>query len=165
MTQYTLEEIKSHSNFPFADFGSDPLSFLMLELYWSQLFAETMGKNGVGWSSLTEAQMDGNPIFSVTSLSLLRKLRIIHKVNEGNLPAYPASKGEGTHYPLQAWLNNSYTTDGNTALNELVLAADLSSEAEREALKLITLHCIDLADTTTVDNAICDYEDRVGMPD
>jgi len=165
MTQYTLEQIKLHPSFPFSDFENNTLSFLMLELYWGQLFAEKMKDKGKDWSSLREAEMDGNPIFCVTSLSQKRQLKVIQKINEENKPVYPSLQGESAYYPLQAWLNKSRTLDGITALNELVLFADLSSYAEKEALKLIQLHCIDLADIVTVEKAIQDYENRVGMPD
>jgi len=165
MAQYTLEQIKSHPSFPFSDLENNSLSFLMLELYWSQLFSEKMKDEGKNWSSLIEAEMDGNPILCVTSLSQKRQLKIIQKTNEEHKPVYPLLKGEGVYYPLQAWLNNSRTFDGNTVLNELVLFSDLSLHAEKEVLKLIQLHCIDLAGITIVERAIQGYENRVDMPD
>ena len=165
MANYTLAQIKSHPSFPFTDFESNPLAFLMLELYWSQLFAELMGDYGKNWSSTIEAEMDGNPIFCATSLSLKREIRVIHKVNRENKPAYPVSVGEGTYYGLQAWLNKGFTVDGRTALNELVLYADLSPETEKEASTLIRLHCIELANEAAVERAIAEYEERVQMPE
>ena len=163
MTDYNLAQIKSHASFPFTDFDNNPLSFLMLELYWCQLFKELMGKKGVDWEVAADAQMDGNPILSVASLLHKRKLRVIHKVNEENKPVYPDHVGEGVHYGLQAWLN-----DGNfnaNAVNELVVCADLSSFAEQEAINLIRLHCIDLVEEEVVEKAIDEYEVRVCMPE
>lgn len=165
MAKYTLSQIKSHPDFPFADFESNPLSFLMLELYWAQLFAELMKDNAGDWKSLRKAEMDGNPIFSTTSLALKRQLTVIHKINTNNKPAYPAFVGEGTYYGLQAWLNNGYTADGETPLNELVLYADLSAETEKEAIKFIRSHCLELVDGETMQQNINDYEDRIQMPE
>jgi hypothetical protein len=165
MTNYTLSQIKAHPNFPFDDFETNSLSFLMLELYWSQLFSELIGESKKGWQPSLKAELDGNPIFCATSLILKRQLTVIHKTNKDNKPAYPTTTGEGTYYGLQAWLNNGISIDGTTSLNELVLFADLNSITETEALKLIRLHCIELKDESTVEAAIAEYEELVKMPE
>jgi len=165
MTNYTLKQIKAHPNFPFDDFESNPLSFLMLELYWSQLFFEIIRENRRDWASLIKADMDGNPIFCATSLSLKRQLTVVHKVNKNHKRVYPTVIGERAYYELQAWLNAGHSLDGEIPLNELVLYADLSPAAEREASNLIRLHCIELANETKLEKAIKEYEERVGMPE
>ena len=43
MPDYTLSQIKAHPNFPFGDFRDNPMSFLMVELYWVELFSEVVG--------------------------------------------------------------------------------------------------------------------------
>jgi hypothetical protein len=165
MPAYTLAQIKAHPNFPFSDFRENPMSFLMLELYWIELFAEVIGDAVSEWNPLSDAEPDGNPILSLVNLSHARALRVIQKVNEDSKPAYPEARGEGAYYGLQAWLNLGRTSDGEVELNELVLFADLEKHTEREARALITLHCVDLAHATVVEEAIRAYENRVGMPE
>ena len=165
MPSYTLSQIKAHPNFPFDDFRDNPLSFLMLELYWVELFAEVVGDTVSEWRPLSDAEPHGNPILSLVNLSHARALRVIQKVNEDLKPIFPDARGEGTYYGLQAWLNIGRTSDGEVELNELVLFADLSEHAEREARALIMLHCVDLAQETVVEEAIRAYENRVGMPE
>ncbi|MCF0043635.1 hypothetical protein [Dyadobacter fanqingshengii] len=165
MSDYTLAQIKAHPNFPFSDFEDDDRSFLMLELYWAQLFYEAIKENRQDWACLTKAEMDGNPIFTATSLLLKRQLTIIQKVNRSQKPVYPGTRGEGAFYGLQVWRNNGSTIDGTTSLNELVLYADVSSETEQEALRFIKLHCIDLEDEQVLERAIIAYEKRVNMPE
>lgn len=165
MENYTLAQIKSHPLFPFSDFESNPLSFSLLRLYWYQLFFELIGESENNWVCVREAEMDGNPIFDAESLVLGRAIRIIHKVNVDNKPIYPLLMGEGAYYQLQAWLNNTPTFDNKISLNELVLYADLSSEAEKEASNLIKLHCVELANKEIVEKAIVEYEKRVKMPE
>lgn len=165
MPAYTLEQIKAHPSFPFADYATNNLSFLLLELYWAQLFAEVMAEALEDWVPIEDAELDGNPILSVASMSHLRALRVIHKVNEESKPVYPATKGEGTFYSLQAWLNEGRTPDGATVLNELVLFAEPAHETEKEASRFIHLHCLEMADSEALERAIGEYESRVGMPD
>ncbi len=43
MSNYTLSQIKAHPNFPFGNFRDNPMSFMMLELYWVELFREVVG--------------------------------------------------------------------------------------------------------------------------
>ncbi len=141
------------------------MSFLMLELYWAELFREVAGKALGGWSVLADAVPDGNPILSVVNRADGRALRVIQKVNDEGKPRFPQRQGDGAYYPFQAWLNVGCTADGDTALNELVLFADASEQAEREARALIRLHCVEAAPEAAVEGAIRAYEDRVGMPE
>jgi len=165
MSSYTLSQIKAHPYFPFRDFRENPMSFLMLELYWVELFAEVVGDAVSEWRALSDAAPDGNPILSFVNDSHARALRVIQKANDDSKPTYPEARGEGAYYGLQAWLNVGRTADGEVELNELVLFADLSEAAEREARSFIKLHCVELAPESVLEKAIKDYEDRVGMPE
>jgi len=165
MPTYSLAQIKSHPDFPFAGFRENPLSFLMLELYWTELFRDIAGGILRDWMVLADAAPDGNPILSVVNCSNARALRIIQKVNDEGKPRYPDHQGEGAYYDFQAWLNTGYLSDGEVELNELVLFADVSTQAEREARALIRLHCVELASVAVVEDAIRAFENRVGMPE
>jgi hypothetical protein len=165
MAQYSFAQIKLHPAFPFLDFRTEPTSFLMLELYWAELFREVVGEALEGWSVLADAEPDGNPILSVYNDGDGRALRVIQKVNDEGKAPLPERQGEGVYYPLQAWLNVASTPDGDAALNELVLFADASELAEAEARALIKLHCVEAAVESTLEAAIRAYEDRVGMPE
>ena len=165
MSRYTLAQIKAHPYFPFTDFRDNPMSFLMLELYWVELFAEVVGNAVSEWQPLSDASPDGNPILSLVNVSHARALRVIQKVNDDSKPMFPDAKGEGVYYGLQAWLNVGRTSDGDVELNELVMFADVSEYAEPEARSFIKLHCVELAPETVVEEAISAYEDRVGMPE
>jgi hypothetical protein len=162
---YTLAQIKSHPDFPFERYQDDSLAFLMLELYWAQMFSELVGENAPDWVPLQAAETDGNPILSVGSLASRRALRVIHKVNEEHKPPYPSLRGEGAYYGLQAWLGSGMDPEGATELDELVLFADLGQNIEADVARLVRLHCIERADLETVERAIYDYEARVEMPE
>ena len=165
MPAYTLSQIKAHPSFPFGDFRENQMSFLMLELYWVELFAEVLGDAVSEWNPLSDAEPDGNPILSLVNLTHARALRVIQKTNDDSRPAFPEARGEGAYYGLQAWLNLGRTSDGEVELNELVLFADLGEHTEREARSLVSLHCVELAQEAVVEKAISAYENRVGMPE
>jgi len=165
MSSYTFMQIKEHPSYPFDDFRDNPLSFLMLELYWVELFAEVVGNDITEWCPFWETEPDGNPILSLKNTSYLRAIRVIQKLNDDSKPMYPDVRGEGAYYGLQAWLNITQTENGESELNELVLFSDTSENAEREARSFISLYCVQLASEADVEDAIVAYENRVGMPE
>jgi len=59
-----LEQIKQHPDFPFRDFRSDDLQFLMLELYWAELLRDSLPEaTAADWGPEWAADpSDGNPM-------------------------------------------------------------------------------------------------------
>jgi hypothetical protein len=78
----TRDQIKNHPLFPFGDFKSNDLAFLLLELYWAELFKSVLTEEGEltldRWQPQSPADRDGNPILHVVDRSVmpLRALRI-----------------------------------------------------------------------------------------
>lgn len=166
MTTYSLQHIKAHPGFPFTDFKTDTLSFLLLELYWAELARDILGEHEQSWRPGQEADgEDGNPILNLYNPKTSRSVRVIQKSNDENRPTFPNSKGEGTYYPFQPWMSGSMTQDGETELNELVMAADLSDVAEKLVRDFFQRHCIDEMSPEDMEASIRDYEIDAGMPD
>ncbi len=166
MTKYSLDQIKAHPSFPFTDFRTDTLAFLMVELYWAELAREILGSVIESWQPGQEADgKDGNPILHLYDKTTFRSVRVILKFNDENRSPFPSSKGENTYYSFQPWMSVSMTPDGSAELNELVVAADLTEFAESQTRKFFKLHCLDGASVDDMENAIRDYEIEVGMPD
>lgn len=165
MPNYSLSQIKAHPDFPFPDFQTNSLAFLMVELYWAQLFEETVGVSTHAWKPTRKPERDGNPIFCVTSLPLKRRFTVIHKTNTNNKPSYPQQSGAGTYYGLQAWTDHTFLNDGQTPLEGLVLAADLQPTTERLVLDFIMQFCIKLDTMDEMERSIAAYENMVKMPD
>lgn len=167
-TQYDLADIKKHPAFPFGDFEENPLSFLMLELYWAELFRSALGQQVRNWRPLEMAQPDGNPIFTAVHAENGRSVRVIQKRNEDGKPSYPLARGVGAHYPIQAWLNADTPERPSSSTDdrfELVIFADISDEAEKQTRHFTQLHCIEGLSLIEMEKAIVAYEDQVGMPD
>lgn len=155
----------AHPNFPFADFASNDVSFLMAELYWRELFRSVMGERLGDWTPIEPAARDGNPMFAAYSPAAGRALRIIQKTNENKKPEYPNTSGEAAYYPVQPWCNKSLTPDGDQELLELVIYSDCSNFSETINRQLITRHCIDQLPVEELERLIRAYENRVGMAD
>ena len=165
MSTYSLDQIKSHPNFPFDDFLTNDISFLMVELYWPELFKEIMGDAWGDWIPSQEAARDGNPVFSVHNRTEGRALRVIQKYNEESKPPYPQARGAGAYYGLQPWLGNTLTPDGEEELIELVMASDCSAQSEQENSRFIREHCLNKIAPDRLEELIVEFEQRVGMPE
>lgn len=167
-TNYDLEDIKKHPAFPFADFEDNPLSFLMLELYWAELFRSVLGSQVQNWRPSDMAQPDGNPIFSAVHAHNGRSVRVVQKRNDEGKPSYPSAVGIGAHYPFQAWLNAQTPAPPASSTDdrfELVIFADISDEAEKQTRHFTQLYCIEGLSSDDLEKAIVAYEDKVAMPD
>ncbi len=104
-----LDQIKRHIYFPFRDFRSNDLSFLMLELYWAELFLTVLTESGAHqavekWTPQAPAErMDGNPILVVMDRvsSPLRRLRIIQRFNSEGLAELDLDNPVPVHFRVK----------------------------------------------------------------
>ena len=164
MAEYSLAQIKAHPNYPFDNFLKDDVSFLMAELYWPELFKDIMQEAVSDWEPYgVPAARDGNPIFSVFSRASARAFRVIQKFNEDGKPRYPDATGAGAYYPVQPWMNHTFTLRGDEELLELVLFSDCSALAEDINRTFITSHCVKKQSADEMEKLIALYERRVGM--
>jgi hypothetical protein len=138
----TLEELRRHPYYPFRDFGGNDLSFLLLELYWAELLraalrgAKEPEESGRLVVPLSPAERDGNPILHVIdrSLPVPRVLRVIQRFNTEDLPALDLDQLSPVRFIADAYVPfapgltyGAVDSDGDTAVDELVIASDVSS--------------------------------------
>ena len=59
-----LAQLRSHPSFPFSGFLKNDLEFLLLELFWVELFRSSLGTPEpiANWTPLYPAERDGSPI-------------------------------------------------------------------------------------------------------
>ena len=173
----TLEQIKRHPYYPFRKFRTDDLSFLMLELYWAELFRTVlssgeMGKHLIaGWMPQSAAdRTDGNPIFHVInrSISPFRALRIIQRFNTEGLVELDLSKLEPIRFTGDAYVpfvpGLSYgatDTDGTTPIDELLISSDISEPCENLNRTFITKWCLERIPMETMRQDLDDYWKRI----
>lgn len=84
----TLDDIKKHPLFPFTQFQKDDAAFLLLELFWTQLAQEALGRELAATAvPLMEAdQEEGNPILFFRLPSPARAIRVVLTFNDDDLP-------------------------------------------------------------------------------
>lgn len=148
----TLEELRRHPYYPFRDFGGNDLSFLLLELYWAELLrsalrsAKEPEESGRPVAPLSPAERDGNPILHVIdrSLPVPRVLRVIQRFNTEDLPALDLDQLSPVRFITDAYVpfapgltDGAVDSDGDTAVDELVIASDVSSACERLFASLV----------------------------
>lgn len=161
---YTLTDIRQHPAFPFADWRTDDLQFLMLELYWAERVRAVLGNDIAGYVPLFDTERDGNPILNVVHRDSLRGLRLIVREKEEGKPVYPDAVGLGVAYPLQPFMNKGRLEDGETPVNQLVLSVLLDERVSDHVDTFIRRHCIECASVDEMEALIRRYEDHVGMP-
>lgn len=157
-----FDAIKAHPSFPFTDFQSDDLQFLMLELYWAELFRLQWSAPNAEASPVTTWEVrfpadraDGNPILSVINrtLSPPRALRVIQRFNSENLPVVSlddlkpvAHQGE-VYVPFVPDLTGgAIDDDGESPIEELVISSDVSSACEELFSNIVRPWCVDVVD-------------------
>lgn len=168
-----LAEIKKHPYFPFRDFRENDLSFLLLELYWVELFSSALsGARATdpglsGWSAATPAdRTDGNPILHMENraVSPVRTLRIIQRENTNDLPELDILNMTPVRYFRDAFVpfapgitHEAVDIDGVSPIEELVISADVSHASETYCLSLIRRWCLDIEPVATVEPLIDSY--------
>jgi hypothetical protein len=166
----TLATIRSHPDFPFANWQSDDRSFFMTERYWSRLVRETIGPDASAWEPAFDTERDGNPILTIAHPIHRRALRVVLLTPSSNaMGAKGLSGGTGGDDPetpphfLYAHLNIGRLADGETEVNELVISALTGAESETTARTLIHMHCVAFATPEAIEAAIDEDEHRFGL--
>lgn len=168
----TLDQIKRHPYYPFRDFRSNDLSFLMLELYWAELFRAVLTESGASkaienWIPQAPAERtDGNPILDVMnrSTSPLRELRIIQRFNTEGLAELDLGNPVPVHFsgdayvPFVPGLTYGATDEGGVAaVEELVISSDISEACERLNREFIRKWCVDRVSVETMQQVLDGY--------
>src|SRR5262249_39729536 len=139
-----LDQLKAHSAFPFARFREDEAEYMMLELYWLEVFKTALGDVADDYEAwLSPASMhDGNPIFSALRADLERGVVIKAKWMEEGKRHY---RDAGTSFPFQPYIAD-YAINVATRTPRapaLVFLADLSAEAEALAVDFLRALCVE----------------------
>ena len=153
-----LEDIKAHPDFPFSEFQNNDLQFLMLELYWAELFrSAALTDQGSAlhsdqWQVRYPADRDeGNPILSLINRGMLppRALRVIQRFNTEQLPALiledlaPVEYRDDVYVPFVPDLTGgAIDDDGQSPIEELVISSDVSPPCEALFSALIQDWCV-----------------------
>ena len=164
----TFDEIKSHPHFPFCGFRDDDLEFLMLELYWVEVFRGIVGSaRAVAWKPLFPADREeGNPMLHLIERStpVPRMLRIIQRFNTGGLPELNLDTKDrlmfrGDAYlpfvPGLTWAAVDPETLGPA--EELVISSDVTPACERFLRWFLTAWCVDRISVADMDGGISKY--------
>lgn len=146
-----LKEIKQHPNFPFRNFCADDLEFLMLELYWAELFKSVLPQELVDvWSSELPADREGNPILFVVNRSAAspRILRVIVRFNDQHLTELNLDTFETIQFRDDAFVpfvpdltRGALDEDMTTPVEELVISSSISDSCERLFREYVKLWC------------------------
>lgn len=158
-----LRALMAHRAFPFADWQSNDLSFLMLERFWAEFFRDIVGPTASEWRQRFPIPRDGNPIITVGHPRTRRAFRVIVTVNEDDLPVYPERSDDGSYYLLTAFMNNADELDGLPPWNELGFFAEMNPAMLDDARFFIRAHCVDGASQEEMERWILDYERRLGL--
>ncbi|WP_089726260.1 hypothetical protein [Candidatus Thiosymbion oneisti] len=168
-----LEQIKRHPDFPFRDFQSDDLQFLMLELYWAELLRDSLPESvaadwGPEWAADPE---DGSPILSVSNRKLMppRMLRIIQSVNNDQFPELDLEtwepityRGDAYYIPCGPSLTYGKTDqDLKTPIEELVIFSEVSEVCERMVRDYIRLWCVERISEKQMEVVVEAYDARL----
>lgn len=167
-----LRQIKSHPYFPFRNFRSDDLAFLLLELYWVELFKDIVPPSAVeSWRPQFPAdRADGNPILHVInrSMSPPRALRIIQRFNEDRLVELDLDRMSEVRFSGDAYVpfvpgltEEAVDEDGTTPVDELVISSDISESCERLAREFIKAWCVEPMMKTAMRERIDAYWKRI----
>lgn len=172
----TLDQLKRHPLFPFRDFPSNDLSFLLLELYWAELFRDVLAQAGgdagiSNWIPQTPAQRaDANPVLHLTDQSAapFRELRIIQRFNLANLPELDLDHPSPVRFTGDAYVPfvpdltaGAVAADGETPVEELVISSDISEACERLNRQLIVKWCVSRASVEEMREALNQYWEMV----
>ncbi len=167
-----LDDIKRHHRYPFADFVTNDLSLLMLEMYWAELIGSILIKAGnetsaLGWLPAVPAdRLEGNPILQIIDRGTVppRQLRIIQKFNSTDAPAFDLATLAKLRYTDEVYVPYSPSLtyegldeDGETPIEELVIFSDISDPCERLHRQFVTKWCIDRVSVPSMHEMVAEY--------
>ncbi|GEM_PF-1374343 len=166
-----LEQIKRHPDFPFRDFRSNDLQFLMLELYWAELLREILPESvAADWGPEWAANPSGSPILSVSNRQVMppRMLRIIQSVNDDRFPELNLETREPVTYRGDVYIpcGPSLTYGGidqdlKTPIEELVIFSEVSEVCERMVRDYVRLWCVERVSEKRMEEVEETYEARL----
>ena len=167
-----LEQIKAHPLYPFSGFRTDDLQFLMLELYWAELFRGSVPDIAVGdWQPEWPADPeDGNPILHIANRHITppRMLRVIQKHNLGQLPELNLRTFDLTYYRDDAYVpfapgltRGGLDEDMVTPIDELVIFSDVCEQCELLFKRYVQLWCVDRTSAQNMEKQIAAFWARV----
>jgi len=168
----TLEDIKKHPNYPFKKLRDNNVEFLMLELYWAELFKEALKDEAFdSWVAEFPADPeDGNPILYVVNRKVNppRMLRVTQRFNDECLPELNLDTFEPVHFENDAYVpyvpditRGALDDDMTTPVDELVISSSVSETCEKYFRMYIDLWCIKFADQNTILAHLDDYWKKV----
>lgn len=157
--------IRRHPAFPFPDWQTDDVQFLMLKRYWAEYVRSILGADVAGFTPLYDIERDGNPILSLVHSGTLRGLRLVVHSNDAGKPVYPDATGPGAFYPLYAFLNRGCLPDGETPVNELVLLVSPDARKSGYVDAFIRLHCLEGMAADEMEAQLLKYETDLGQVD
>jgi hypothetical protein len=157
-----LEQLRKHSAFPFVNFEKSDLEFLLLEMFWIELFRSCFSdqKRIDQWHPLYPAERDASPILAMANDTLNRAVRVHLRINEDNSPLYstPATVvGDNGFLPFDLWLDDIFESSGQRSYSGLVLSTEMSAQALIFTEKAMTLFCHDLVPEEKIQEIIDKY--------
>lgn len=160
----TLEQIKAHPAFPFVRFREDEPQYMMVELYWLELWKTVLGPVSaeyVAWLEPDGAQ-EGNPIFSALHEPPSRGVVIKSKWMEEGQSHW---RGGGRYFPFQPYVARyPVGTEGpEPSVMTLVMLADVSAEAEQHVSEFLRAFCVERVSWEELEAKCAAYESAVGM--
>jgi hypothetical protein len=168
----TLADIKKHPNYPFKNFRDDNIEFLMLELYWAELFKEALEDEVIdSWvAELPADREDGNPILYVVNRKVNppRIVRVIQRFNDECFPELNLNTFDPVHFENDAYVpyvpdisQGALDNDMITPVNELVISSSVSEVCEKYFRMHVGLWCIEFVDQKTMLAQLDDYWKKV----
>lgn len=148
-----LASLINHPHYPFRNFKKNDLDFLLLELYWAELFRNIAGdRHAKDWRPMFPADREvGNPILHLIDRTSHppRSLRIIQRFNDDHLPEFDLTTladvwfEDDVYVPFVPGLTaGAVAEDGVTPVEELVISSDVSPACERLTRKLVAAWCV-----------------------
>jgi hypothetical protein len=168
-----ISDYKKHPLFPFSDFRENDASFLLLELFWTQLVKETIGEElSQKCVPLQDFERDNGPepfhnpvMIDFWMPSLNRGARISLTENFNNYPLLADAKGDerfSAYYPFVYYVNYRRLPDNSKDIEQIVLCSDMSDSSLQSTQKKLREFLIDQISVKEIEEMI-NNEIR-GMP-
>ena len=157
-----LEQLRTHPSFPFTGFMGNDLEFLLLEMFWVELFRSCFEnpEQIAYWEPLYPAERDGSPILVMANNRSSRAFRVLMRINKDNLPLYERKAPDvpGKYFlPFDLWLTDILNSTGEKRYSGLVVSTDMSPSALSLAEKAMSAFCKDEFSTERMRSMIDEY--------
>lgn len=171
-----LEEYKNNPLFPFSDFRTDDASFLMLELFWTQLVREALGeKLAEKCVPLQDCDRDnGEDLFYDPVMidfwipEMRRGARVSLIENHKNLPIFTKdTKGIdrfNSYHGFTAYWQDRGITGPDDEIEQIVFRSDLSEHALKNVSVGLQAFFLKKIPCDEFDRWVDDYHQLLGHP-